>query len=272
MREAAYQQVKPDIDREGVMAIIERSIEVGNAAEFEDLMDNEVSRLIPHEMMVCGFGGVSSKGGYVHNVLQKNYPMQYFEELVQPDGRVDSPLMDQWRATQLPVMFQAGRDDAAFSAHWVQIFKRYNLRNTIGHGMLDMQGSMGSSIVFTRIPGEVNEHHCYLLKLITPHLHLALVRALTTLTDLCHYAGSIHSLLSQRQLQILQWLHEGKTNWEIARILQLSEKNVAYHVQQIFHKLDVSNRTQAVACAVGLGLLQNAISTLGGGMSKTQTS
>ncbi len=272
MREAGYQQVKSDYDRDGVIAIIERSLEVNNATDFQALMDNEVSRLIPHEIMLCGFGGVSAKGSYIHNALHKNYPEQYFDELLQPDGRVDSPLMDQWRATLQPVMFQAGRDDARYPAHWVRIFKRYNLRNTIGHGMLDMQGSMGSYIVLTRIPGEVNEHHCYVLKLITPHLHLALVRALTTLTHLCHYAGSIHLLLSQRQLQILQWLHEGKTNWEIARILQLSEKNVAYHVQQIFHKLNVSNRTQAVACAVGLGLLQNTLCALGITMSRTQTS
>lgn len=243
-------------ERELILNVIERATEVLNADEFMQMIDNEVSKLLPHGIFACGFGGVSPKGSYVHKVLQKNSPNEYYCELLQPDGRIDSPLMTRWRTTQQPVMFQAGRDDHLYPADWVRIFNKYDMQNTIAHGVLDMQGALTSYFIFTRNQGEVGDRHIYLLKLLVPHLHMALVRVLATLQDIGDYAGAIHSLISQRQRQIIHWLHEGKTNWEIARILGMTEKNVKYHVEQILLKLDVRNRTQAVACAVGLGLLQ----------------
>jgi DNA-binding CsgD family transcriptional regulator len=50
-------------------------------------------------------------------------------------------------------------------------------------------------------------------------------------------------------------MKEGKTNWEIAKIVGLSERTVRFHVGNIFNILDVKSRTQAVACALGDGLI-----------------
>lgn len=61
--------------------------------------------------------------------------------------------------------------------------------------------------------------------------------------------------LSPRELTVLLWMKEGKTNWEIARILGLSERTVRFHAGSIFEKLDVTSRTQAVARALGTGLI-----------------
>lgn len=61
--------------------------------------------------------------------------------------------------------------------------------------------------------------------------------------------------LSPRELTVLLWMKEGKTNWEIAKILGLSERTVRFHVGGIFEKLDVTSRTQAVARALGAGLI-----------------
>ncbi|MGQ0666240.1 MAG: response regulator transcription factor [Nitrospiraceae bacterium] len=61
--------------------------------------------------------------------------------------------------------------------------------------------------------------------------------------------------LSPRELTVLLWMKEGKTNWEIARILGLSERTIRFHIGSIFEKLDVTSRTQAVARALGAGLI-----------------
>jgi DNA-binding CsgD family transcriptional regulator len=61
--------------------------------------------------------------------------------------------------------------------------------------------------------------------------------------------------LSSRELTVLHWMKEGKTNWEIARIVGLSERTVRFHVGSIFDKLDVTSRTQAVVCALEAGLI-----------------
>ena len=54
----------------------------------------------------------------------------------------------------------------------------------------------------------------------------------------------------ERQREVLERMIEGKSNKAICRELDLSEATVKTHVQAIFRKLDVCNRTQAVLAAV----------------------
>ncbi|WP_183192464.1 response regulator transcription factor [Brevibacillus fluminis] len=61
--------------------------------------------------------------------------------------------------------------------------------------------------------------------------------------------------LTQRELEILQLIDKGFTNQEIAQTLYLSPGTVKGYNNQIFGKLDVKNRTQAMAKARELGIL-----------------
>lgn len=252
--DALRRAVELGLDPNALMNIIVRTTEVHDSETLLTLINDDVQQVLKHDVMVCGVGGVSPTGSYAHKVLHHNYPPQYFEELARPDGRVDSPLMQRWRVSQAPVVFQNGRDNAEFPADWVTIFNKYDLRNTIAHGVLDVQRTLASYFIFSRMPGEIGEREVFALQLITPHLHLALVRALTTVQEFSRMSGPSEAL-SERQKQILRWINEGKTNWEIAQILEMTEKNVKYHVEQIFGKLQVRNRTQAVAKAMLLGIL-----------------
>ncbi len=48
---------------------------------------------------------------------------------------------------------------------------------------------------------------------------------------------------------------KGARNKEIARTLVIAERTVKVHVGNIFNKLNVNNRTEAVAVAMKMGLL-----------------
>jgi LuxR family maltose regulon positive regulatory protein len=61
--------------------------------------------------------------------------------------------------------------------------------------------------------------------------------------------------LSERELEILQLIAEGLTNPEIAARLFLSLNTVKVHTRNIYGKLGVNNRTQAVVQARALGIL-----------------
>jgi LuxR family maltose regulon positive regulatory protein len=63
--------------------------------------------------------------------------------------------------------------------------------------------------------------------------------------------------LSERELEVLQLIAEGLTNQEIADRLFLSLNTVKVHTRNIYGKLGVSSRTQAVAKAQRLDLLQH---------------
>jgi DNA-binding CsgD family transcriptional regulator len=62
--------------------------------------------------------------------------------------------------------------------------------------------------------------------------------------------------LTQREKECLLWATEGKTTWETSRILRISERTVTFHLQNVQGKLGVSNRQQAVARAVFLGIIE----------------
>lgn len=62
--------------------------------------------------------------------------------------------------------------------------------------------------------------------------------------------------LSEREITVLKLVAEGKTNKEIANALDLSEKTVKNHVRNIFHKLQVYDRTQAAILAIRKGLIE----------------
>jgi transcriptional regulator EpsA len=238
-----------------VMDVIVQCTDVHSADEFSEVIRGPLYELLPHGAMVCGIGGVSAKGHYIHKMLNHDYPVDYFAALRDGEGRLDGPLIRKWRETLEPVLFQSGRDDAEFPEDWVRIFKQHDLRNTIGHGVMDLTGTFTSYFVFSRLPGEVGPRHAFLIKILVPHLHFALTRALTTIEEYQGELTKARKPLSERQREILYWMQERKTNWEIAKILELTELNVKYHVEQIFLKLDVRNRAHAIVKARDLGLL-----------------
>ncbi len=56
--------------------------------------------------------------------------------------------------------------------------------------------------------------------------------------------------ITRREAEVLFWVAKGKTDWEIAQILNISERTVNKHLEQIYRKLEVNNRTAATAKAM----------------------
>jgi DNA-binding NarL/FixJ family response regulator len=61
--------------------------------------------------------------------------------------------------------------------------------------------------------------------------------------------------LSDRETHVLQLVATGKANKAIARELSLSEDTIKAHLRNIFSKLEVSDRTQAVTTALRRGII-----------------
>jgi DNA-binding NarL/FixJ family response regulator len=62
--------------------------------------------------------------------------------------------------------------------------------------------------------------------------------------------------LSERERAILAALGDGMSNKQIARSLWLAEQTVKFHLTNLYRKLDVSSRTEAVNAAYRRGLLE----------------
>jgi len=66
-------------------------------------------------------------------------------------------------------------------------------------------------------------------------------------------AAAAGSLLSARELQVLEQLTKGASNKNIARNLGISAGTVRVHVKSLLRKLELDNRTQAAVWAIATG-------------------
>jgi len=67
--------------------------------------------------------------------------------------------------------------------------------------------------------------------------------------------GVRHAALTERELQVLQGMAEGKSNAEIGRDLYVSEDTVKTHARRLFRKLKARDRAHAVAVGFRAGTL-----------------
>jgi DNA-binding CsgD family transcriptional regulator len=94
-------------------------------------------------------------------------------------------------------------------------------------------------VFFLREPGpDFSERDRALLTLLRPHLHQALL-------DAEHRRKPVPQL-TRRQWELLNLIAGGRTNTQIARQLGLSEGTVRTHLENIYRRLQVSNRMAAV--------------------------
>jgi DNA-binding CsgD family transcriptional regulator len=77
----------------------------------------------------------------------------------------------------------------------------------------------------------------------------------------CHELGNLaapddpRGILSDRELECMRWVAEGKTDWEIGMILAISATTVKFHVNRARRKLGAATRPQAVAMLAIRGML-----------------
>jgi DNA-binding NarL/FixJ family response regulator len=67
-------------------------------------------------------------------------------------------------------------------------------------------------------------------------------------------SGRAFPILTEREYEVLDLIAAGRANHEIARRLVLSDKTVRNHVSNIFTKLQVGDRAQAIVRAREAGL------------------
>jgi DNA-binding CsgD family transcriptional regulator len=127
----------------------------------------------------------------------------------------------------------------------------FGMRECHTHGFKPASsGKTGSMFCFAGLVMERDTRTAAILDLIVPHLHLNLSR-------ICEKRQmenrNVH--LSCREKEVLDWLKQGKSSWDISVILGISERTVNFHVHNIMQKLAATNRPQALAVATRLGLI-----------------
>lgn len=90
---------------------------------------------------------------------------------------------------------------------------------------------------------------------ITPNLARRLLHRLQPQKPAAGLFRSVRTRLSEREREVLNLVAAGYTSSEIATRLAISDQTVNTHIRNIYRKLSVKTRAQAVSCATERGLL-----------------
>lgn len=163
------------------------------------------------------------------------------------ENRTD-PILNRLRAAPRPIIVSELFDLSAEERQHVEDTRDAGVRNGVTLPLLTSRGDIAAIGIHTSHKGVSPRADISSLSLIAVQFHVAhgLLRG--------RAAPAIE--LSARERDILSWSLQGKSKWAIGEILAISEHGVDFHLRNIYRKLGVTSRVQAVAKAVALGLIQ----------------
>jgi transcriptional regulator EpsA len=237
-------------DQKNLIRAIEASLGPLNSIEdFRRFIREQIRPLINHGMLVAGVGRLTFDVLRIQHVIGVDCPAGFLEQIKRKVPLSERPVTSQWLANRKPILIDPVLNAAMLSEAGKREIEQFNLGNLAIHGHLDISGRMASYFSFARVSPPLTEHLALLLEVLAPHIHTALMKVIPLSSD------AAASSLSQKELEILRWMVDGKTNREIATILSKSELTVRNQLHKLFGKLGAANRAEAIGRADELGLL-----------------
>ncbi len=134
----------------------------------------------------------------------------------------------------------------------ISLYAEFGVIESYVHGSrFAATGKNGSMFCFASPSIKFDKRADAILEFVIPHLHLALSQLYSNKQLEWNKA-----VITQREKEVLNWLKQGKSSWDISVILGVSERTVNYHVNNIRKKLGATNRPQALALAARRGLIE----------------
>ncbi len=248
-----FEQASKD-DLQNLLEIMHYAVLAETTKDVKDVLIR-TKKFLPFECVIGGLVRLSPNGTFegFSDVLNVSFPQGWlFQYWKNSYGEVDPVLHALLRSQRTQVWSQVYANvQTEKEKEFVKTSAAYGLADGVTAGSLDPY--CGVATFFAFAGGEPDEHARYVkfLDYLGQHLHLALLRSASKLSP---SADACVTTLSPREVTILNWIKDGKTNWEIGQIVGVTERTVRFHIESIFGKLDVSSRTQAVAVAVQHGL------------------
>ncbi|MFO1318350.1 MAG: XrtB/PEP-CTERM-associated transcriptional regulator EpsA [Burkholderiales bacterium] len=236
--------------------ILHAATDVKRRSHFFLWAQGQLQSLIPHDVLICGHGDVDRRSLVFDHFSRDPIAAPDLAGLLDVDDGLATRALSLWAERgQRP--FLADAADAA-SGPYRQIaaaLQRHRFATVVAHGTPSTPGWPGTYFVFAGLPSPMARQTAYLADLLLPQLHVAYVRMTTIEHDEMPQAAVPDRLITPREVEILGWIRNGKSNEEIGRILDISPLTVKNHVQKILRKLNVQNRAQAVARGIALRLI-----------------
>ena len=212
-----------------------------------------VQSLIPHEILLCGLADESGYLLHERFTACRYFKDDHFHRVVHPGTGLITQLSQEWHVRGEPRMIAALHDEAG---GWHARLADLELKNIAFHGMGWLNGQIKGYASFSRVRAPLDGRMSLYLDILLPHLLATLARVLANEARAQNDSRRPAGIVTTREIEVLTWVRDGKTNDEIADILGLSMLTVKNHLRNAMKKLVVRTRGQAVAKAIALGFVR----------------
>jgi DNA-binding CsgD family transcriptional regulator len=228
--------------------IIQHLLSSKNEADIKAMLER-TKNLVCSEYSICGLATHDSNGlAEVVNIINGSYHPDWFSAYKEKRLYTIDPII--WHHYKF---FEA--------QEWKDTYKRYgdmvspqfihdagsfNLNYGISSSLKSPHSGLASIVSFANGKNHFGTHQKIIIDILTPYFHQALVR-------LHKEAKRELSHLTPMEKEIIKWIKEGKTSWEISVILNIGEWTIKSHIGNINNKLDAINEKQAAAIAMEQG-------------------
>ena len=124
----------------------------------------------------------------------------------------------------------------------------FNIKTSWLHGALTTGASRITTFGFASSTVEYDQRILKIINYITPFYAETYQRIFQATA-----APSFN--LTQKEKEVLSWIKEGKSSWEISVLFKCSKRTIDFHMDNIKRKLNVVSRAQAVAAGLHYGVI-----------------
>jgi DNA-binding CsgD family transcriptional regulator len=228
-----------------------QSIHCHSRNQLETLMLS-LKRLFFFEYAVCAQGNtielLEAKGIPKLDVIDINYPDGYLELYMKNKVYFNDAIFNEFATNLAPVNW-ACVDKKCNNQYLASIHALdFNMNDGWTHGTMQPH-TLDCSVFFlagARVDQDIRTAR--ILEYVIPFYAEAFRRTLKN-------GSEPFGALTPREVEILNWVKEGKSSWEISVILGCSKRNVDFHVNNVKQKLNAVSRPHIVAIALQNGII-----------------
>ena len=195
--------------------------------------------------LVCLFGNVRQEPDQSEYLINQGYNEKFLEEyrserIIRIDPVTRFSFQNMYPLTVKEILSQVP-PDAQF-LRFRDFFYSYGYKNGAVYTYTNPHSEEALYFAFTGVVNEEFDNHAPFLIALAP----IVLDAMGALAHKAKVAGK-YPKLTQREKEVFKWIMEGKTQWEISKILSVSERTIRFHVSNVNQKLAANNSAHSLA-------------------------
>lgn len=232
-----------------LLELIDAARLCGDATGLDRLV-RSLGGVVPFERAVCAIARLTEGGAIsTHRVVNVSYPEEWLALYEARGYAAIDPVVRAHLEDFAPRLWSDSYRRLGRPHTFISAAEDFDLREGYSFGALSPADATATIFSFS-VSTPASPHHLEFLDIVAPHFHEAFRRASLPELSRCHEP------LTPREREVIQWLANGKSTWDISVILGIGERTVKFHIGGAMRKLGAMSRSHAVAKAISSGIVR----------------